>query len=116
MKKIFLIIVICLSLFIALSLTSCSNNKSNTKNQTQTTDNSADKTFTLDELAQYNGKNGKPAYVAVDGIVYDVTNIKEWKNGEHNGNTAGKDLTNAINSSPHGKSVLKDLPIVGKLK
>lgn len=72
--------------------------------------------LTLDELAKYDGKNGNPAYVAVDGVIYDVTNVPEWKNGEHNGYTAGKDLTDAIkNVSPHGVSKLKNVPVVGKL-
>ena len=34
--------------------------------------------FTLEELAKYNGKDGNPAYVAVNGIVYDVTNNAAW--------------------------------------
>jgi predicted heme/steroid binding protein len=73
-------------------------------------------TFTLEELSQYTGKNGEKAYVAVDGVVYDVTNVPAWKNGEHqNGLTAGKDLSKEILSSPHGKSVLENLPVVGKL-
>ena len=73
-------------------------------------------TFTLEELSQYNGKNGAKAYVAVDGVVYDVTDVPAWKNGEHkNGLTAGKDLSKEILSSPHGKKVLENLPVVGKL-
>jgi predicted heme/steroid binding protein len=72
--------------------------------------------LTLDELAKYDGKNGNPAYVAVDGVIYDMTNVPEWKNGEHNGYTAGKDLTDVIkNVSPHGVSKLKNVPVVGKL-
>ena len=72
--------------------------------------------LTLDQLKQYDGKNGNPAYVAVDGVLYDVTNVSQWKNGGHNGYTAGLDLTDAIkNSSPHGTSKLKGVPIVGKL-
>lgn len=51
------------------------------------------KTFTLDELAQYDGKNGNDAYVAVDGIVYDVTNAAKWQNGSHYGVQAGTDCT-----------------------
>lgn len=76
---------------------------------------SAEKTFTLEELKTYNGEDGALAYVAVDGVVYDVTQSKLWANGKHNGNIAGKDLSEAINKSPHGKGKLKNLPIVGKL-
>jgi Predicted heme/steroid binding protein len=37
------------------------------------------KQFTLEELKQYNGENGQPAYVAIDGIVYDVSmSILGW--------------------------------------
>lgn len=75
------------------------------------------RTFTLEELSQYNGKDGQPAYVAVDGVVYDVTNVEAWKDGEHKmGLTAGNELTEEItNQSPHGKKVLEGLPIVGEL-
>jgi len=73
------------------------------------------RTFTLEELRQYNGKNGQPAYVAVDGVVYDVTNVEAWKDGEHKqGLTAGNELSEEINSSPHGKKVLEGLPVVGE--
>jgi predicted heme/steroid binding protein len=73
-------------------------------------------TLTADELAQYDGKDGQPAYIAVDGVIYDVTNVRQWRNGEHNGFTAGKDLTEEIkNISPHGVSKLKGLPVVGEL-
>jgi predicted heme/steroid binding protein len=75
-----------------------------------------DKTFTVDELSTYNGKNGNSAYISVDGIVYDVTNVSQWKNGTHNGFEAGKDLTVEIKTiSPHGISKLKGIPVVGKL-
>lgn len=72
--------------------------------------------LTLDQLKQYDGKNGNPAYVAVDGIIYDVSNVSAWKNGEHHGYSAGNDLTDIIkNKSPHGVKNLEGLPIVGKL-
>ena len=75
------------------------------------------RTFTLEELSQYNGKDGQPAYVAVDGVVYDVTNVEAWKDGEHKlGLTAGNELTEEITKqSPHGLKVLEGLPIVGEL-
>ena len=77
----------------------------------------SNKEFNIEELSKYNGQNGNPAYIAVDGVVYDVTNAKGWSNGIHNGGvTAGQDLSELINQSPHGKEVLKDLPVVGTLK
>lgn len=76
----------------------------------------AEREFTLDELAEFDGKDGKPAYVAVDGVVYDLTNSAAWKNGQHNGFQAGRELTDAIkNESPHGVGNLDGMPIVGKL-
>jgi predicted heme/steroid binding protein len=72
--------------------------------------------LTLEQLKAYDGKNGNPAYVAVDGVIYDVTNVPQWKNGEHNGYSAGNDLTDIIkNKSPHGVKNLEGLPVVGKL-
>jgi predicted heme/steroid binding protein len=72
--------------------------------------------LTLEELAAYDGKEGRPAYVAVDGIIYDMTDSARWRGGQHNGFTAGKDLTQEINNiSPHGVSVLSRMPVVGKI-
>ncbi len=74
------------------------------------------KVFTLEELSAYNGLDGSPAYVAVDGVVYDFTNLGAWRNGKHNGFTAGRDLTDEIlNVSPHGVKNLEGVPIVGSL-
>lgn len=73
--------------------------------------------LTLEELAKYNGKNGERAYVAVDGVIYDVTDSRAWKNGDHNGFEAGKDLTEEIKTkSPHGVAKLSGVLEVGKLK
>ena len=59
---------------------------------------------------------GQPAYVAVDGTVYDVSGKDAWKGGKHHGNLAGRDLTDVLwNKSPHKDSVLSGLPVVGKL-
>lgn len=73
--------------------------------------------MTLDELAKYNGKDGEKAYVAVDGIVYDVTLVPPWAGGIHQGKyQAGIDASSLINESPHGKKVLEKLTVVGKIK
>jgi predicted heme/steroid binding protein len=72
--------------------------------------------LTIKELAKYNGTNGIPAYVAVDGIIYDVTGVNAWKAGKHEGYGAGKDISKEIKKvSPHGTSVLKKRKVVGKI-
>ena len=72
--------------------------------------------FTLEELAQYDGIDGRDAYVAVDGFVYDMTNSSYWIEGSHQGRVqAGQDLSVEINSSPHGKSILSRVPRIGIL-
>ena len=34
-----------------------------------------EKIFTLDELKNYDGKEGRKAYIAVDGVVYDESHL-----------------------------------------
>ena len=123
MKKRNLLIVM-MSVFVMI-LASCGTNSnsstSNTDNQTEQSQMSnqdeAQKEFTVEELAQYNGKDGNKAYIAVDGVVYDVTDHPAWKDGGHNGIEAGQDLTDEIkNHSPHGVKVLEGLTVVGTLK
>ncbi len=72
-----------------------------TKTTTQSTSaTSVDKTFTSAQLAEFNGKSGKDAYIAYDGVVYDVTDklSTTWKNGVHHDLIAGTDLTAQVNS------------------
>lgn len=72
--------------------------------------------LTLEDLKAFNGQNGQPAYVAVDGIIYDMSDSNFWKNGQHNGFQAGQDLTEVIkNQSPHGVKNLERVPKVGIL-
>ncbi|WKB36518.1 cytochrome b5 domain-containing protein [Terrilactibacillus sp. S3-3] len=72
--------------------------------------------FTIEELATYNGKNGRPAYVAVGGIVYDVTNNRGWAAATHFGLTAGKEYSREFLSCHAGQpSILAPLPVVGRL-
>jgi predicted heme/steroid binding protein len=72
--------------------------------------------MTLEQLARYDGREGRKAYIAVNGYIYDVTNSSRWPNGNHNGYQAGQDLTDAIMSiSPHGIRVLDNIPKIGIL-
>ncbi|SDK98289.1 cytochrome b5 domain-containing protein [Natronincola ferrireducens] len=73
--------------------------------------------FTLEELAQYDGSGGRPAYVAVNGIVYDVSLEATWGGGTHFSLYAGRDLTGAFMGCHGGRpEILKNLPQVGVLK
>ena len=81
-----------------------------------TTSPAQGQTFTLAELAKFNGTKGEKAYIAVDGKVYDVTKHPMWKLGKHFGYKAGKDHSKTILTSPHGKSKLSDVPLVGTIK
>jgi predicted heme/steroid binding protein len=125
MKRVIITTILGLSLII----TGCSGNQQKNQNITKLNTKTAvpnkisttqQRTFTLDELKKYNGKNGNPAYVAVNGVVYDVTNSRLWKNGLHddcsNSTYAGADFSQLINSSPHGAGIMRRMPVIGKLK
>lgn len=72
--------------------------------------------FNAEELAKYDGVDGNPAYVAYEGYVYDVSDIKAWKDGIHQGkHKAGFDYTEVLNNqAPHSpKNLTDNAPIVG---
>ncbi|MBP1758438.1 MAG: hypothetical protein H6Q61_687 [Firmicutes bacterium] len=71
--------------------------------------------FTAAELSQYDGRNGNPAYVAVNGTVYDVTNIAAWGGATHFGIVAGTDATSQFAVCHAGQPVLGKLKVVGKM-
>jgi predicted heme/steroid binding protein len=72
--------------------------------------------ITMTELAQNDGRNGKPAYVAFKGTVYDVSESAFWLEGDHMGaHQAGKDLTNEIELAPHREETLQRMNKVGLL-
>ena len=67
------------------------------------------KEFTLTELEKYDGKEGRPAYIAVDGIVYDIKNSPLWQDGKHNGLEAGTNMTRSFYQAYY-----KDVNILNK--
>lgn len=72
--------------------------------------------LTIEELHSFDGKEGRPAYIAYKGKIYDVSKSKLWKEGSHlKKHLAGHDLTEAIKTAPHGEDKLLLMPIVGKL-
>jgi predicted heme/steroid binding protein len=66
--------------------------------------------FDKAELAQFDGKNGQPSYVAVDGVVYDLSMV--FKDGTHHSHQAGEELTDAF-FSKHAASRIQKYPVVG---
>ncbi|MBR0600202.1 cytochrome b5 domain-containing protein [Sinanaerobacter chloroacetimidivorans] len=71
--------------------------------------------FTLEELAEYDGMEGRKAYVAINGVVYDVTDEPTWADGKHFGMTAGKDLTDLYRSCHFWDAIIQKLTVVGRL-
>jgi predicted heme/steroid binding protein/uncharacterized membrane protein len=85
----------------------CQTVKSNSKEQRR---------FTVSELREFDGKEGKPAYAAFRGKVYDVSNSRLWGKGKHAGrHAAGLDLTESIMNAPHDDKVFANFQIVGRL-
>lgn len=123
MKKIILLIV--LSLFFVGCTTSSDVDQPNIPKNDSTFDESTGLTIdaetgllqmTIDELEQFNGKDGNKAFVAIDGNVYDVTGNRKWLDGNHEkGMSAGRDLSAFISSAPHGYDILKQFTVVGKI-
>ena len=67
-------------------------------------------------LAENNGQDGKPAYVAFDGKVYDVSDSAKWKNGKHMmRHSSGMDLTSTMDAAPHGPEVFEKFSKVADL-
>jgi predicted heme/steroid binding protein len=72
--------------------------------------------LTTQQLAYFNGEYGARAYIAFEGVIYDVTESSFWQFGRHQGNhQAGMDLTDELNDAPHGEEIIKKFPIVGYL-
>jgi predicted heme/steroid binding protein/uncharacterized membrane protein len=73
-----------------------------------------DTQLSLEELAQKDGKEGRPVYIAYEGKIYDVSQSSLWKTGRHmRRHSSGKDLSTDMGGAPHGPEVLKRYPQVG---
>lgn len=73
--------------------------------------------MTREELASYDGRDGRPAYAAVNGKIYDFTASKLWPAGNHmQQHQAGQDLTEALLKAPHIRAVIERFPVVGQLQ
>jgi len=72
--------------------------------------------LTPEELAACDGTEGRPAYFAFNGKIYDASQSRLWKQGVHMGrHNAGGDLTEALSLAPHGPDKISAMRLVGAL-
>lgn len=72
--------------------------------------------MTRDELEGFDGREGRPAYIAFQGKIYDVGNSVFWKEGMHmKRHRAGADLTPMLSQAPHGEEKVTNMPERGRL-
>ncbi len=73
--------------------------------------------MTIEELANFDGHEGRAAYVAVNDIIYDVSSSQRWQNGHHEGNHhAGRDLTTELKTAPHVRTLIEEFPVIGRIE
>lgn len=112
MKKLIMLLLV---LVLAVGLIAC-NTEANPDDSTNE-GGEGQLVLSTSELAEYDGKDGSDAYIAVDGVIYDVSDSNLWSDGEHNSFEAGQDLTEELGEhAPHDTSVLERLPVVGSLE
>lgn len=66
-------------------------------------------------LALRNGQDKPEIWIAFEGLIYDVTESRLWKNGKHYEHWAGQDLTEELKDAPHSMQVFEKFRVVGLL-
>ncbi|HEV7349429.1 cytochrome b5 domain-containing protein [Telluribacter sp.] len=73
------------------------------------------KEYTRAQLALRNGQDREEIWCAYQGIIYDVSPSRLWRNGKHYEHWAGQDLTPELSDAPHTSRVFERFKVVGKL-
>jgi predicted heme/steroid binding protein len=73
------------------------------------------KIYTRRELALRNGTDRREIWCAYQGLIYDLTKSKLWRNGMHYEHWAGQDLTEELRNAPHTHRVFEKFRVVGRL-
>jgi len=72
--------------------------------------------FTPEDLALFDGREGRQAFVGNRGKVYDLSASLLWAGGTHvRRHAAGNDQTSAIAQAPHDEEKLAVFPVVGTI-
>jgi predicted heme/steroid binding protein len=66
-------------------------------------------------LALRNGSDKPEIWVALKGVIYDVSTSRLWKKGMHYEHLAGQDLTDELADAPHTETVFEKFTVVGHL-
>lgn len=73
-------------------------------------------TYTRSQVALRNGQDKPEIWVVLNGLIYDVTKSRLWRNGKHYEHWAGQDLTDELKDAPHTEKVFDKFSVIGKLQ
>ncbi|GAB4035334.1 cytochrome b5 domain-containing protein [Spirosoma gilvum] len=71
--------------------------------------------YTRSQLALRNGQDRDEIWCAYQGLIYDLSKSRLWRNGHHYEHWAGQDLTDELADAPHTNGVFDRFSVVGKL-
>jgi predicted heme/steroid binding protein len=72
--------------------------------------------YTRSQLALRNGQDKPQIWVAYKGVIYDVSESRLWRRGQHYEHWAGQDLTDELPDAPHTDEVFERFKAIGILK
>ena len=71
--------------------------------------------YTRSQLALRNGQDKPEIWVAYKGVIFDVSESRLWRRGQHYEHWAGQDLTDELPDAPHTDEVCERVKAIGKL-
>ncbi|TAD99309.1 MAG: cytochrome b5 [Bacteroidetes bacterium] len=72
-------------------------------------------TYTIQQLALRNGTEKPEIWCAYQGLIYDLSKSRLWRDGKHYQHWAGQDLTEELAQAPHTANVFDKFTVIGKL-
>jgi predicted heme/steroid binding protein len=72
--------------------------------------------YSEEELSKFNGENNQPSYVAIDNIIYDISDLKDLDDRLMDNSLAGKDISEIIENDTIKEVIIEEAPEVGILQ
>jgi predicted heme/steroid binding protein len=72
--------------------------------------------YSRQQLALRNGQDKPEIWVAYNGLIYDVSESRLWRDGKHYEHWAGQDLTEELQDAPHTEEVFNKFKVIARLK